>query len=180
MKDKKSRVIEVATRLFAEQGFDKTSVDNICEAASVSKGLVYHHFNSKDEILQEIFAQTTKGMLEMNKSVTNELPGNQLVKLIESIFSQLEHDKLFFQLNLNLMFQPSTRRLLSHQIKERSAALLDSVKKIFDGIDPDQSIKLSFMFIAEIDGISLDYLSVYENYPLKELKEHLINKYKNI
>ena len=78
------------------------------------------------------------------------------------------------------MFQPSTKKLLNSQIKERSSLLLASVKKIFDDIDPNQSTKLSFMFIAEIDGVSLDYLSVFENYPLQEIKEHLINKYKTI
>ena len=180
MQNKKNTVIEVATKLFAEQGFEKTSVANICKVANVSKGLVYHHFTSKDEILKEIFSLTTRNMMEMNKTVSNIPARKKLINLINTIFKQLENDKEFFQLNLNIMFQPSTKKLLNSQIKERSSMLLASIKLIFDDIYPDQSTKLSFMFIAEIDGVSLDYLSVFDNYPLKEIKEHLIKKYKAI
>ena len=179
MQDKRSRVLEVATQLFAEQGFDKTSVAHICELAQVSKGLVYHHFKSKDDILVEIFSATTQKMVEMNETKSQAPPRDQLVQLIETLFSQLKNDKLFYQLNLNLMFQPGTRALLDSQIKERAALLFGSVKSIFDQIDPVQSNKLSFIFIAEVDGVALDYLSVFEEYPLDEIKDHLIQKYQN-
>ncbi|MEP5612049.1 MAG: TetR/AcrR family transcriptional regulator [Cyclobacteriaceae bacterium] len=180
MKNKKNTVIEVATKLFAEQGFENTSVAKICEVANVSKGLVYHHFKSKDEILEEIFTSTTKKMMEMNKAVTRDSPKKQLTDLITAIFSQLQDDKLFYQLNLNIMFQPSTKKLLSTHIKDRSSALLTHTKEIFNKIDPAQSTKLSYIFIAEIDGVSLNYLSVFENYPLEELRDHLIYKYRNL
>jgi AcrR family transcriptional regulator len=180
MKNKKDLIIEVATKLFAEQGFEKTTVSNISEVANVSKGLLYHHFKSKDEVLIEIFSLTTQRMVEMNKSTSVEPAREQLVEVINVVFSQLKNDKLFFQLNLNIMFQPSTKKLLSEQIKKRSAIMFDSIKSIFGMIDPAQSAILSYMFIAEIDGVALDYLSVYEDYPLEEIKEHLITKYKSI
>lgn len=180
MKSKKDIVVEVATKLFAENGFDKTSVANICETAKVSKGLVYHHFTSKDEILKEIFTQASNRMVEMNVGVEERSPREKLVHLIETICSQLEQDKVFFQLNLDIMFQPSTRKILGAEIKERATLLFKSVKNIFDELSPKDSKTLSYIFIAEIDGLSLDYLSVYKKYPLKEVKEHLINKYKNI
>jgi len=180
MKNKRSTVIEVATALFAEHGFEKTSVAKICEVSNVSKGLVYHHFKSKDEILEEIFTSTTQKMLALSKSTTGDSPKNQLIDLITAIFSQLKDDKLFYQLNLSIMFQPSTKKLLSAHIKDRSSALLAHTKEIFSAIDPAQSAKLSYIFIAEIDGVSLDYLSVFEEYPLEEIEDYLIHKYKNL
>jgi AcrR family transcriptional regulator len=50
------RLIEVATRLFAERGFESTSVQSIVDEAGVTKGALYHHFGSKDELLYEIYA----------------------------------------------------------------------------------------------------------------------------
>ncbi len=178
MKNKKQTVIKVSTQLFAEQGFENTSISEICKIANVSKGLVYHHFKSKNEILQEIFRLTTERMMKMNVVETKNSPGDQLTNLIEEIFSQLKNDRLFFQLNLGILFQPSTKKILQHQIKERSSILLQSVQHIFDQIDPEKSKMLSYIFIAEIDGISLDYLSVFEDYPIEELKNHLLEKYK--
>jgi AcrR family transcriptional regulator len=49
------RILEAASRLFADQGFGKTSVDEIAAAAGVSKGLVYDHYDSKEELLGAVF-----------------------------------------------------------------------------------------------------------------------------
>ena len=153
---------------------------NICLEANVSKGLVYHHFKSKESILIEIFTNVTNKMIEMNsKPKSSQEPKLQLVQLIETIFNQLERDKIFFQLNLNIMFQPTTRQILKEQIEKRASILFSSVKNIFDQISLKKSTLLSYLFIAEIDGISLNYLSVFNEYPLDMVKQELINKYKH-
>lgn len=178
MDTKKDRVIEIATQLFAERGYENTSMATICEKAKVSKGLIYHHFKSKEAILIEIFTQTTDEMVQMNDtSEIGVVPSEQLIKLIETIFERLQKDKLFFQLQLNIMFQPSTRNLLQEQIKERAAILYNSVLNIFEKISPTDSVEKSYLFIAEMDGIALNYLSVFEEYPLEAIKEQLIKKY---
>ena len=104
-------------------------------------------------------------------------PNKQLVNLIEQLFSQLRIDKTFFQLNLNLLIQPSTKSVLKDLIYERATHLLESVKTIFKMINSENYELLSYVFIAELDGVALDYLTVFENYPLDKLEEYLINKY---
>jgi AcrR family transcriptional regulator len=49
------RILDAASRLFAEPGFAKTSVDEVAAAAGVSKGLVYDHYDSKEELLAAVF-----------------------------------------------------------------------------------------------------------------------------
>lgn len=178
--NKKDKVLKCALQLFANQGFEKTSMANICEAANVSKGLVYHHFKSKNDILIAIFNDSSEQMKALNESFFSAPPRENLVLLIDSVFNYLKEEKLMFQLNLNITFQPSTRAILADQIKKRSEMLYNYVKRIFDEIATEQSEILSYMFLAEIDGIALDYLSVYENYPIDKLTNHLKNKYKNI
>jgi len=99
------------------------------------------------------------------------------VNLIKQLFDQLKSDKLFFQLNLNIMIQPSTKNILKDLIQERARHLLASVKVVFKAIDSEKHELLSYVFIAEIDGIALDYLAVFDNYPLDKLEDHLIEKY---
>lgn len=176
MKTKKELILETAATLFAEQGFDKTAVSSICQVAKVSKGLVYHHFNSKEEILIEIFEQSTNEMKNLGNEERSEM---NIVDLIETIFLGFENNRQFFQMNLNIMFQPSTRKILEKQIKERANLLFNSVKTLFDKTSKVKSEMLSYVFISEIDGIALSYLSSFENYPLKKMKEQLIQKYKN-
>nr|WP_210167700.1 TetR/AcrR family transcriptional regulator [Streptomyces sp. SID4946] len=50
-------MLAAATRLFAEQGYDRTSVQEIVEAAGVTKGALYHYFGSKDDLLHEVYAR---------------------------------------------------------------------------------------------------------------------------
>ncbi|MEO9483024.1 MAG: TetR/AcrR family transcriptional regulator [Ekhidna sp.] len=178
--NKKQQVINAATTLFSEKGFEKTSMSEICSAANVSKGLVYHHFQSKNEILEKIFSDTTEQMKNISSASGDGSPLNQLLKIIENFFAQLEKDVVTLRLNLNAMFQPSTREFLQTHINERSSILFESVKKIFDQIDLPRSSTLSFMFIAELDGIALSYLSVFDDYPLQDIKEQLLSKYQNL
>lgn len=169
--------MQVATELFADLGFENTSIAKICEEAMVSKGLVYHHFKNKNALLREIFASTTARMVEISSGKAAADPRKQLANIIRQLFTQLKSDKQFFQLNLNIMLQPSTRSVLSDLIDERAQHLLQTVKLLFNTIDPENSEVKSYVFIAELDGIALNYLSVFEDYPLEEIKNHLINKY---
>ncbi|HEY2673846.1 MAG TPA: TetR/AcrR family transcriptional regulator [Rugosimonospora sp.] len=49
------RVLDAAVDLFAEQGFDATSVQEVVERAQVTKGAMYHYFRSKDDLLYAIY-----------------------------------------------------------------------------------------------------------------------------
>ena len=176
--DKREQLIQIATKLFSERGFENTPLSAVCETANVSKGLISHHFKSKNGLLREIFMKTTKLIVEINSNDNEHLsPQAQLTELLESFFFQLEADKLFFQFNMNVIVQPSTREVLNDLIKERSSFILEATKTIFEKIDPSNSLVESHLFIAELDGIALSYLAIYEDFPLKKIKEHIIKKY---
>ncbi|AEL25167.1 TetR/AcrR family transcriptional regulator [Cyclobacterium marinum] len=176
--DKREQIIEIATKLFSERGYENTALSLVCEKANVSKGLISHHFKSKDGLLREIFLKTTQLIVEINRvDKENQTPSEQLIELLDSLFSKLASDKLFFQFNLNVMVQPNTRKVLDDLIKERSSFILKKTKEIFDKIDIENSLVMSHMFIAELDGISLNYLGIYEDFPLEQIKKEIIKKY---
>lgn len=54
------RLLATATRLFAEQGYDRTSVQEIVDAAGVTKGALYHYFGSKDDLLHEVYGRVLR------------------------------------------------------------------------------------------------------------------------
>lgn len=47
----KEQIIATALRLFAERGYEKTSMQDIASTLGMSKGGIYHHFKSKEEII---------------------------------------------------------------------------------------------------------------------------------
>jgi len=176
--NKKKHIIAIATQLFSERGFENTPLSMICEKANVSKGLIFHYFKSKDALLREIFITTTKLIIEINEVKTvNQPPKEKLVELLGAFFEQLKLDKLFVQLNLNIILQPKTRAVLGDLIQERSTFILNSVKEIFEEINPQKASVMSYLLIAELDGIALNYISIFDEYPLQEIQNHLTQKY---
>lgn len=48
------RIVEASAKLFIEKGYDQTSIQDILDTLKLSKGGLYHHFKSKDEILEAV------------------------------------------------------------------------------------------------------------------------------
>jgi AcrR family transcriptional regulator len=60
----RERILTAARQLFAEQGFQKTTLRQICEAAGVAVGSVFTTFESKEDVLFEIAAERYDGLAE--------------------------------------------------------------------------------------------------------------------
>ncbi len=55
--DKRRAILDAAVRVFARQGFHGCRVSDIADEAGVAYGLVYHYFDSKDEVLDTLFLE---------------------------------------------------------------------------------------------------------------------------
>lgn len=55
--EKRQELLNTAERLFCRQGYEKTSVQDLLNAAAMSKGGFYHHFASKEEVLSALCAR---------------------------------------------------------------------------------------------------------------------------
>ncbi len=71
----RAALLEAAAELFAEKGFDVTSVDDIAGAARVSKGAVYHHFPDKRAIFDEVFQVSQQGVVAHVNEALSALDG---------------------------------------------------------------------------------------------------------
>jgi AcrR family transcriptional regulator len=87
----KERLVRVGTLLFAQNGFDGTTVQAIVERAGVTKGAFYHHFTAKEELLFEIHNEIiTTELRDAEMIIAQNLPTaaclrHLIVNLIESI-----------------------------------------------------------------------------------------------
>ncbi|MGR6974418.1 TetR/AcrR family transcriptional regulator [Streptomyces cynarae] len=61
----RQRIQDVALGLFAEQGYEKTSLREIAERLDVTKAALYYHFKTKEEILASIFEDLTRPIAEL-------------------------------------------------------------------------------------------------------------------
>ncbi|WP_330283060.1 TetR/AcrR family transcriptional regulator [Streptomyces sp. NBC_00588] len=61
----RQRIQDVALELFAEQGYEKTSLREIAERLDVTKAALYYHFKTKEEILVSIFEDLSEPIVEL-------------------------------------------------------------------------------------------------------------------
>jgi TetR/AcrR family fatty acid metabolism transcriptional regulator len=73
---KLDRILGAAEHLFATQGFVKTTVDEIAATAGVSKGLVYDHYISKEELLSAVWSQQVDAWTQATQSGVKYSPGS--------------------------------------------------------------------------------------------------------
>ena len=52
--ERRAELLELAARMFAERGFRATTVRDIADAAGILSGSLYHHFDSKESMVDEI------------------------------------------------------------------------------------------------------------------------------
>jgi AcrR family transcriptional regulator len=80
-----SRILSEATRLFAEKGFLGTSVQEIVDAANVTKGALYYHYSSKDDLLYEIYHRVIqKELATLDRVLAMQLSPADTVDLLIS------------------------------------------------------------------------------------------------
>jgi TetR/AcrR family transcriptional regulator, fatty acid metabolism regulator protein len=62
--DKRRLILDAAIRVFARKGFHHCRVSDVADEAGVAYGLVYHYFDSKEEILNRLFTERWQLMLD--------------------------------------------------------------------------------------------------------------------
>jgi TetR/AcrR family fatty acid metabolism transcriptional regulator len=92
--EKRRLILDAAVRVFARQGFHACRVSDIADEAGVAYGLVYHYFDSKDEVLDTLFLERWNVMLELIRDVDSKpLPVREKLGAIASfIVDSYQHD----------------------------------------------------------------------------------------
>lgn len=87
--DFKELVLKNAKEIFIKFGYSKTTMNDIAKACFKSKGLIYHHFKSKEEILTIIISREMTGIISAIKHEVNQCDdaGDKLKKFIYSFLN---------------------------------------------------------------------------------------------
>ena len=92
--DKRRLILDAAVRVFARQGFHTCRVSDIADEAGVAYGLVYHYFDSKDQILDTLFLERWDILLRAIEQVDAEpiSPREKLYAITSFIVDSYRHD----------------------------------------------------------------------------------------
>ena len=97
--DSRQEILRTAARLFQQRGYDATSMNDVAAALKLSKGGLYHHFQSKDEILFEI----------MNHAM--EITQERVLAPVRSIVDPEERLRALIRLHIEVVLSPRDREI---------------------------------------------------------------------
>jgi AcrR family transcriptional regulator len=121
--DSRQEILRTAGRLFQQRGYDATSMNDVAAALKLSKGGLYHHFQSKDEILFEIMNHamdiTQERVINPVKQIADPEQGlRALIRLhIEVVLSPRDRE-ITVMLHENHPLPPTLRKKINARKKE--------------------------------------------------------------
>lgn len=125
-----------AVTLFAEQGYDATSVSQVVARAGVAKGALYHHFGSKDDLLYEVYRELVDRQLTGLAGILGRgLPPADTLRaivhdMVETTAARAAEAKVFFREGYRLSDANQQRvRAARRQIHDAVTELVRSAQR---------------------------------------------------
>jgi TetR/AcrR family transcriptional regulator len=108
MRKAREEILKSSMRLFAEKGYASCSIREICQAAGVTKPVLYYHFHSKEDLYQElmidIFSQTQKNLQRISRF--HGSLRDRLILYVSTELRNCQKDPNSVRLLFRMMFSP--------------------------------------------------------------------------
>jgi len=135
--ERRQEILDAAAAIFAEQGFDGTSIADIARRCGGSKALLYHYYQSKEALLFDMLHSHCRLLVETaTKALTkNGHPEGQLQQLVRALMQlyMSSRDKHVVLLN-DLHCLPVDKQ---KQIRDLERRVLEVIKDLLAKLRPD-------------------------------------------
>jgi AcrR family transcriptional regulator len=161
---RREELLAIAARLFAEKGFRNTTVRDIADAAGILSGSLYHHFDSKESMVDEIlssFQDELFGQYDAILASTAD-PRSKLEQAVLVSFDAIDrhHDEVaIFQNDAGYLLGFDRFAYLGERNKQSRAVWLTLLQ---DGVDAgvlrdDLDLELTYRFIRDTVWVAVSW-----------------------
>ncbi len=178
----KENILNVAIKLITKNGIKNTSLSDIAKSAGISKGTLYYHYSSKDDLIFDIadnhLKLVTDAVLECVYSIKDNPSKDELINIIILKIATIGTTG---RLHMYLLCEAITgneslrERIKSHYIKWRTT--LQQEISIHLNEELDDSEAFSFLLIAIVDGLVVQSILKTERIPFKKVASFMVDKW---
>ena len=178
--ESRARIMTAALERFGRDGYDGTSVRAIAETAGVSVGLLYNYFDGKEGLLRALFEAS---MADVRASFAAAdaagAPAERIERLVRASLAILRQRQTFWRLSYGVRMQEAGLASLG----DRVLAWTDEIRHVLERYlreagFPEPEIEAALLF-ALIDGVSQHYVLDPARYPLDEVIERIVARYRS-
>tara|TARA_Y100001934_G_C12190587_1_gene696187 strand:- start:405 stop:980 length:576 start_codon:yes stop_codon:yes gene_type:complete len=173
----RQQILMAGLKAFAEKGYTAASMAYIAKEAGVSKGLSYHYFSSKEDLLHGIFEMLVAVGEGMEDQITGKSPKEQLRLTVEMGFQFMDEQRDIVRFMTAIAIQPEVTARLKELITKHKNLSIDMYRDIFKALSYDAPLAEAYAFGALMDGTVLGYLALGPDYPLEDMKQKILTKY---
>lgn len=176
--NKRKQIMDSAIELFAEKGFDSTSINMIAKRASISKGLIYNYFDSKEDLIKVIIHNGfEKFFVEFDPNKDGFLSDEEFIHFINKTFEIIQKNIQFWKLYFMVVSQPAVMKLVEDKLMEILMPFFTIMTDFYKNKGYDNPMVHARLFGAMLDGVSLNFMMDPENFPVEETKKLIIEKF---
>lgn len=148
-KEKQDRMINASLKVFAMQGYRHASTDEIVREAAISKGLLFHYFESKLGVYEFIYDYSVRYLILEMRTCVNEKETDlfELMKQVETARMHAMKGYPYMQQFLN--------RSMSENVSEALLAIEDKRNLLLDAYDKIYAKVNVSVFPSGVDGLKL-------------------------
>jgi len=178
-KSREERLVEAALSLFGERGYHGASVSQIAARAGVAKGLFYHYFESKQDLLVRLAEMRLDEWSELIELLEGGgEPRQRLEQLVDFLFRELAQQPERLRLLLGVYLTEDGVAAIAEAMdrsSDRFCQLEGAQEQLF--VDLGWPTEESIFFRSLVQGISLEYLLDPIHYPLALMRAELLRRY---
>jgi AcrR family transcriptional regulator len=177
----REQILTTAMSLFCEKGYYPTSIEDVAKRAEISKGLLYHYFKGKEELLAALVDNRINDVLVvMNAAVGKETPAEQIRHIAEGALDDVRRKPEIFRFYLNLFTQPRLDPVVakySQKLMDEQARQFQVQTEMFKNLGVVNPQQRSLYFSATLQGIMLMFSTYPETFPLDAVKVQVITEF---
>jgi len=175
---RRAMLIEATTRSIAKHGYASTTIERICEEAGVSRGLVNHHFGSKEELILQSYQQLCSDWAYYTKDMVDESSEPELA--LRAAVERNFDPKLFKREYLSIWLGFWSAIPKSAELRKADRALykmdLQIFQRLFERLAAKRGLKLdarlqAIGLMALIEGLWLQWSLDPTSFTVEEAKD---------
>lgn len=177
----KEKIHSAAMELFIQQGYHATSINDVAKQANISKGLLYHYYRGKEDLLATMIEIRIGELVEvMKQAVALKTPAEQLRRIVEGAIDTVQKQPDVHRFYLHLQTQPEADQELrkySRMLVEESSRQFEVQCRIFEQLGVKEPRKRSLYFSSTLQGIMLMICTYPQQFPIEEVKKQMIQEF---
>ncbi|MGW4101296.1 MULTISPECIES: TetR/AcrR family transcriptional regulator [unclassified Mycobacterium] len=175
--ERRQQLIEIAKSLFAERGYDGTSIEEIAQRANVSKPVVYEHFGGKEGLYAVVVDREMSALLDgITSSLTNNRSRVRVERVALALLTYVEERTDGFRILIRdspaAITSGTYSTLLNDAVNQVSSILAGDFSR--RGLDPELAPLYAQALVGSVSMTAQWWLDVRE--PKKEVvAAHVVN-----